>query len=461
MATSSNAADRLLAEGRWAVLLLISSGIWLHAADITVVATVMPDAVRELGGAAWIPWAWMLELVGAILAAASCGLIAARHGTGFAGALAGAAFALGCTVTALAADMGDFLIGRLLQGLGGGAMMAISNIGISLAFPDRLWTRAYALLSLVWGASSLVGPLIGGLFAEAGFWQGAFWVFAAFGLLIAIASPLLLPARGDRSAGAGLPVLSLLTLVPAVLAIGFAGVIELWWIALLVALAGLLLLLAFLKVERRGPVTLLPRLSLADGRVRAGLLMAVLLGLSATSFPTYGPLLLERLHGLTPLEFGYLAALESIAWSAVAMLVVRLDPRTEPLCLRLGAVVVLLGIALFALTMPHGPLWGVIAAAVLQGGGFGLCWGFVTKRIIAASRPEEREQAAGSVATVQMLGYALGAASVGIIANGLGFAGAEQGPAGQATLETVALWLFIAFLPTGVMGIAAARRLAR
>jgi MFS family permease len=461
MATSSNPADGLLAEGRWAVMLLISAGIWLHAADITVVATVMPDAVRELGGAAWIPWAWMLELVGAILAAASCGLLAARHGTGFAGALAGAAFALGCTVTALAGDMGGFLVGRLLQGLGGGAMMAISNIGISLAFPDRLWTRAYALLSLVWGASSLVGPLIGGLFAEAGFWQGAFWVFAAFGLLIAIASPLLLPARGDRFVGAGLPVMSLLTLLPAVLAIGFAGVIELWWTALLVALAGIVLLLLFLRIERRGPVTLLPRRSLASGRVQAGLLMAVLLGLSATSFPTYGPLLLERLHGLTPLEFGYLAALESIAWSAVAMLVVRLDPGTEPRCVRWGAVVVVLGIALFALTMPHGPLWGVVAAAALQAGGFGLCWSFVTKRIIAASRPEEREAAAGSVATVQMLGYALGAASVGIIANGLGFAGSAAGPADPATLESVALWLFVAFLPTGLLGVAAARRLAR
>lgn len=454
--------EPLLAEGRWAVLLLVCGGIWLHAADTTVVATVMPAAVQELGGAAWVGWAWMLELVGAILAAAGCGLLAARRGAGQAAALAALVFALGCCVTALAADMGGFLAGRLLQGLGGGALVALCHIGIALAFPERLWARAYAVVALVWGFSALAGPLVGGVFAEAGYWQGAFWAFALQALAAALAAPRLLPRQGGGTSASGLPGPSLALLVPGVLAIGLAGVLAAWWLAAATALAGLLLLLGFLKVELRAGVSLLPRRSLPLAHVRAGLVAALTLTLAAISFATYGPLLLQALHGLSPLQFGYITALELVAWSLLALLTSRLDPRVEGPCLRWGPVMIVSGLLLFAFTLPRGPLWGVILAALLQGGGFGLCWTFVARRIVAAARPEEREQAAGALPTVQMLGYALGAAAAGIVANGLGFAGEGGGAAGSAeTLRDVARWLFLAFLPPGLLGVAAAWRLSR
>lgn len=458
------AAEGFLAEGRWAVLLLVCGGIWLHAADVTVVATVMPDAVAELGGAAWVAWAWVLELVGAIVSAAACGLVAARYGVGRSAAAVAALFAVGCSVTALAWDMGGFLLGRLLQGIGGGALVALCYIGISTIFPERFWARAYAFVALVWGVSSLVGPLAGGLFAEAGFWQGAFWTFAGQALLVAVAAPFLLrraQARGAAREG-GVPWRSLLLLVPGVVAIGLAGVLAVWWIAVLAALAGLALLAGFLRVERRAALSLLPRRSLDSGRVVAGLLMAFILAGAAISFSTYGPLLLQRLHGLTPLEFGYLTALESLAWSLLALLVSRNPPAREPRFIRLGAAMVVLGIALFAVTMPQGPLWGVVLAATLQGGGFGLCFGFVTRRVVAAAVVEEREKAAGALPTLQMLGYALGAAVAGIVANGLGFAGPGEGILPDLeTIQVVAVWVFLAFVPPGLLGLWAAWRVSR
>jgi len=100
-AVSAAPPERLLAEGRWAVLLLICGGIWLHSADITVVATVLPAAVAELGGAAWVAWAWVLELVGAIVASAASGHVAARHGVGKSAAAVAAVFTVGCAITAL------------------------------------------------------------------------------------------------------------------------------------------------------------------------------------------------------------------------------------------------------------------------------------------------------------------------------------------------------------------------
>ena len=90
------------------------------------------------------------------------------------------------------------LVGRLVQGLGGGAMLALSYVGVSLLFPERLWTRVLAIVSGVWGVSSLVGPLVGGVFASAGLWRGAFWAFAAQALLLVVLTPLLVAAHGRR-----------------------------------------------------------------------------------------------------------------------------------------------------------------------------------------------------------------------------------------------------------------------
>ncbi|MEX0808755.1 MAG: MFS transporter [Dongiaceae bacterium] len=454
----------LLAKGRWPVLLLICGGIWLHAADTTVVATIMPDAVTELGGLAWVAWAWMLELVGAIVAAAACGFLAARYGTGRMTGLAAGGFAIGCMVTALSWDMGGFLAGRLLQGIGGGAMVALCHIGVAACFPERLWIRAYAMVAIVWGTSALIGPLVGGFFAEIGFWRGAFWAFAAQALLIVIAAPALLrraTAHVDRNAS-GVPVRSLLFLVPAVLVIGLGGVVEIWWVSLLAVLLGIALLAACLIADRRGPVSLLPRESLGVPRVSAGLLMAFLLPLSAISFSTYGPLLLQRLHGLSPLQFGYLAALESVAWSLTALFIARWPLVDEQRCIRVGGFIVVAAIGLFAYAMPRGSTGLVVVAALMQGGGFGLCWAYVTRRVVAAALPVDRERAAGALPTVQMLGYAVGAAAAGIVANGLGFASTGRGgDADRIITENVAVWVFLAFIPLGLGGIAAAWRLSR
>ena len=458
-----DAPPRLLAKGRWPMLLLICGGIWLHAADITVIATIMPDAVSELGGLAWVPWAWMLELVGAITAAACCGLLATRYGIGRMTAITAALFGVGCAVTAISWDMAAFLAGRLLQGIGGGAMMALCHIGIATYFPDRLWTRAYAAVSLVWGVSALTGPLVGGFFAHIGFWQGAFWAFAAQAILIVVAAPALLrrvTVQGVREE-TGVPVRSLSFLVPAVLTIGAAGVVQTWWIALPAVLLGVALLAGCVISDRRSAIGLLPGASLGMPHVAAGLATPFLLAVATVSFSTYGPLLLQRLHGMPPLEFGYIAAVESVAWSLAAMIVARWHIASEDNLIRWGSVIVIAGVALFAWAVPAGWVIVIVLAAAMQGGGFGLCWAFITRRTIAAAQETDRERTAGALPTVQMLGYAIGAAAAGIVANGLGFASVGDNEVPLAIAETVAVWVFLAFIPLGIGGIFAAWRLAR
>jgi hypothetical protein len=91
-----------------------------------------------------------------------------------------------------------------------------------------------------------------------------------------------------------------------------------------------------------------------------------------------------------------------------------------------------------------------------------MCWAFLVRRIVSAVPDEVRESASSAVPTMQILGYALGAAAAGIAANLSGFGGAHGGALPDpATAETVGFWVFAAFLPVGLIGIIAAVRLTR
>ena len=76
------------------------------------------------------------------------------------------------------------LVGRVLQGLGGGGLIALVYVSQDRFFPNHLVPRTIALLSSVWMVASFSGPVIGGAFATVGEWRMAYWAFAAQGLLL-------------------------------------------------------------------------------------------------------------------------------------------------------------------------------------------------------------------------------------------------------------------------------------
>jgi hypothetical protein len=94
---------------------------------------------------------------------------------------------------------------------------------------------------------------------------------------------------------------------------------------------------------------------------------------------------------------------------------------------------------------------------VLLGAGFGMCWAFVLRRVVESVAESERERAASSLPTIQLLGYALGAALSGIVANLSGLAADGS----RGVVEGAAFWVFAAFLPLAGLGVAAAWRLSR
>ena len=434
-------------------LLVLCLAIWLHAANTMLAATTLPGAVGDIGGLRFISWAFALYLAGSIVAATAISASVARHGLRRTMLISTLLYTLGCVICASAPTMAVLLAGRTAQGLGGGALVALVYIAQDRFFPNRLVPRVVALLSVVWMASSLCGPLIGGAFATAGLWRAAFWSFALQGLLLAAAvGPLLARAGPDAVLPVRrVPVVRLVLVAVAIVAISSAGAVDSAISAGALLLSGCVCLALFVArdSDAAAPTRLLPShaTDLAHP-VGCGIAMTLILSLCMMSFVVYGPILLMRLYGLTPLEAGLVVVTESLGWTAGAFFLSGLAPAQESRLIRLGSAMLLAGLAAQAWFVPHGPLWLVVATAFLGNAGFGMMWGYIIKLVIATADRDDRDRAGSLLPSAQQAGFALGAALTGIIAGGLGFEQATQAD----EYRTAAFWLFAGFVPPALLG---------
>ena len=248
----------LLADGRLPRFALICLGVWLNAADSLVTATIMPSVGRELGGYGYFSWATAGYLVGAILAGASAGRLSELFGLRRATALAGLVMVAGCVLSAAAPDVGLFLAGRLIQGLGSGWISGFAMVAIALLFPERHLARVFASVSGVWGVATLVGPLIGGIFAVGGHWREVFWFFAVQSLAFSAAAPFLLKGADKGAGGPGIPWLQLAVLGLGVGAVAVADVTRGAAVSLGLVALGLAGLALVVWIDARARVRLLP-----------------------------------------------------------------------------------------------------------------------------------------------------------------------------------------------------------
>jgi MFS family permease len=155
---------------RFAVLCV---GIWLHAADSLVTATIAPAIIADIGGVAFINWTIMLYEVGAIVAGSAAPMLCRRLGVKRVLGCAALVYGGGCLIAGFAPGIGVLLAARLAQGMGGGMLLSLCYIAIQEWFEQSEWTRLFGIVALIWGAGSLLGPLIGGItFSPAKPWHG-------------------------------------------------------------------------------------------------------------------------------------------------------------------------------------------------------------------------------------------------------------------------------------------------
>ena len=461
---STNRVDwrALWASGDLARFCFISLGILLHATNETMVATVMPAMVGELAGVQLVGWSLAIYELGAIVAGAAAGRLVSYVALRTNMVVAALLYAAGALICATSPSMQLFLAGRLIEGFGGGALVSLAYVSVERLFSRAIWPQLFGIMSAIWGVAAFSGPLLGALMTELLSWRWAFGIFTLGGTAMALASFIVLntpeATRPVTSIGKTppFPFTALGCLAVAVVLIASAGVDIALLRSSLLMVFGLIGLVLFFCIDALKPRSRLFPARLFSWRtpVGAGMTMVAAFSVATCSFGVYGPLLLTSLHDIPLLTTGYIIAAESIAWSILSILVANAPPQRERLIIVGGALMIAAGIAGFAYTIPLGSIPLILVCALLQGGGFGIAWPFVTRVIVASAPRSEQTIASAAVPTMQRIGYAVGAALAGIVANASGFSGGLN----RDAAAHVASWLFLAFVPLGIVGCLAALR---
>jgi MFS family permease len=446
----------LFGRGYAGATIVMAGGVAIYATNEFITMSLLPSAVADIGGGRLYAWVTTVYLVASVVAATTVGPVLTRFGprNSYLGALLG--FGVGTAGCMLAQSMPALLAGRIVQGLAGGVLAGLGYAVISAALPERLWTRASAVVSAMWGVGTLVGPAAGGIFAQFGWWRGGFAFLAGLSALTAVLVPFALPAYGKGSpARAGIPVASLMILGAAALTVSVAVIPS-----SLVGTAALLfgaaaLVLAFVAVDRAAAVKVLPRRAFQPGPLKWIYLTLALL-MASTMVDMYAPLFGQRLAALPPAAAGFLGAALSVGWTAAEIRSAAVgERRVAARVVACAPLVMAAGLGLAAIGTSGAAAAGVVSvwavALAISGAGIGMAWPHLCAWAMGSvDGPGEQAVAAAAISTVQLMSGAFGAGLAGVVVN------LRETPDAFA-----ARWLFALFAILAAMGSLVAFRAAR
>ncbi|MFC4456323.1 MFS transporter [Deinococcus sonorensis] len=416
---SSAVQGGVFSPERRALTLGIIISVLLIAFESLAVATVLPQVTRELNGLSLYGWSFSAFFVGFMISTVALGAWADRSGPAWPYLTATVAFGAGLLIAGLAGSMPVFILGRAVQGFGGGAVIAVTYLAINRAFPDQLRARVLALMSSAWVLPGLIGPAAASALAAALSWRAVFLALLPLLLLaglLTLPALLQLPAAGTRVSRARLVAVVLV-----------AGGVVLLLTALQRPLAQALPLGAL------GAALAVPGVARLYGWGTARLATPLYAGFAVRFLLTFGffgaealvPLGLNELRGLTLFQAGLALTAATLGWSTSAFIHSRLDERTggqyRPLVVGLGGIVIAVSVALTGLLIHSTlPILLVALSWALGGAGMGFVFQAHTLVVLRGSPEGQEGLISGNLQLADMVGSALGAGLGGALVAGLG-----------------------------------------
>lgn len=348
--------------------------IMLSAFEALAVTTIMPAVSRELNGAGLYAFAFAGPLAVSVVGMVLAGAWSDRGNPRNALFASVALFVAGLMVAGTATAMGVFVAGRLVHGLGGGALTVALYVIVARVYPPALHAKIFAGFAAAWVIPSLIGPLIAGVLAETVGWR---WVFLGVVGLVCLAMLMVVPAmrgvHGPRASevrpGWNLPRIGwavLLAVAVLILTLSAEARGPLQWIGPAVAAVVSLLALRPLMPPRT--------LRAARGLPSVVLLRALVAG-TFFAAEVYIPLLLVTRYGLSAALAGLALTAAGLSWAAASWVQGRFPAISNLLTARLGpaglsvALLGLLGTVLLGWT----PVVVVVAWA-FAGAGMGFIY---------------------------------------------------------------------------------------
>lgn len=397
--------------------------VFLAAFESLAVTTIMPVVSRELNGGSLYALAFAGPLATGVIGMVGAGNWSDRRGPAMPLYASVALFVAGLLIAGSSVSMSMLVAGRLVQGLGGGALTVALYVLVARFFPGPLHARIFAAFSAAWVIPSLVGPFAAGIVAQVFSWH---WVFLGVVVLVLPALAMIVPvlrapnepeaaAHRDETTPWALGRLGWAALAAlAVLGLDLsAGISIPAFPAATALLASAAVVLALVAVR-----PLVPAGTLA---ARRGLPSVILVrGLAAASFfgaEVYLPYLLIDRYGFPPTLAGLTLTGGALAWAGAAAVQGRLGSRLpHRSAVQTGSLMVLAAVLVaLATTALHWPAAVGIAGWVVAGGGMGLLYPRLSVMTLALSTKDNEGFNSSAMSIADSLGGALSLAATGIV----------------------------------------------
>lgn len=176
------------------VFVTVTLGVLLAALDQTIVGTALPTIVAELGGASHMSWVVTSYLLAETVATVLVGKFGDLFGRKVVFQISAVVFITGSFLCGLATDMLLLITWRAVQGVGAGGLMVTAMALIADVIPLRERGKYQGAMGAVFGVSTVVGPLLGGLFTDHLTWRWAFYVNVPIAIVVVIAAARTIPA---------------------------------------------------------------------------------------------------------------------------------------------------------------------------------------------------------------------------------------------------------------------------